>query len=87
MSLHQKNLNRGSLLLGTSLPLAPTLLICPAWETLLVAVLPPTGTHKRLHNGIIDMNMKLAYGYIMNYLQIVNEILFVSHQLQQFCTG
>jgi hypothetical protein len=31
---------RNSLLLGTSLRLVPTLLTCPAWETLLVAMLP-----------------------------------------------
>ena len=32
---------RSSLLLGISLRLVPTLLTCPAWETLLVAKLPP----------------------------------------------
>jgi len=32
---------RSSLLLGISLRLVPTLLTCPAWETLLVAMLPP----------------------------------------------
>jgi len=32
---------RRSLLLGISLRLIPTLLTCPAWETLLVAMLPP----------------------------------------------
>ena len=31
---------RSSLLLGISLRLVPTLLNCPAWETLLVAMLP-----------------------------------------------
>jgi hypothetical protein len=32
---------RSSLLLGISLRLVPTLLTCPAWETLLLAMLPP----------------------------------------------
>jgi len=32
---------RSSLLLGISLRLVPTLSTCPAWETLLVAMLPP----------------------------------------------
>ena len=37
--LNQKNLYRSSILLGTSRYLVLTLLICPAWEILLVAVL------------------------------------------------
>ena len=37
---HQRDLCRISLLLNISLHLVPTLLICPAWETLLEAMLP-----------------------------------------------
>ena len=36
-----EELSPSSLLLGTSLRLVPTPLTCPAWETLLVAMLPP----------------------------------------------
>ena len=70
---------RSSLLLGISLRLVPTLVACPAWENLLVAMLPPaylsglleltspsTTTRCRHHRGDVGLCMLKIILYLLN---------------------